>query len=1030
MADDFLPPVVVELVANITEFKAKMKEAQGELATLESEGAASFSRFGKAAMLGGAAAGVAIAAGVAVAVKAYSDEESANAKLQTALKNTGGASEEVRAKLEEQAQSMAKYGFTSAQATEALANMTTGTGSAQKAMDLMGVAANLAAYKHVGLSEAAMAVTRASEGNTRALKSLGIDLDVSSTSAAKLKKANDDLASAQQKLTSLENSHSATSKQLASASAEVESAQKKVNAASSAGADIISQLSQKLQGQADAQAKTFKGTLADLKATTENLAASIGRVLMPAVQTVANAFRNLTDYLNTHKAMLYAVAGVIAAVLVTALLAGAAAALTFAAAWVGAHMAIIGVMGVVGLLTVMIGSGNPVLIAAAIAIAAITVALNISKVAQIADIALTQAQTLAHSGLMIVLGLAQVGEAMFTAGQWILNTAMAAGTPIALAFGAAVELGIWPITLAVAAVAALAGGIWILSNHMSAAENINARYSSSFNTMNQSQKNFAVAQANGAKSSYGFTAAVKTTGEEAASQVPNLDALTAAALRLNAALDAEGKQHASGNTARAAAKTSLQEYTQSIHDSQSYWASYLYTANANAEADKKAADALKKHSSGAGAAKEKIVELTTAMKSNRASVMASTRGLTDMGVQLGGDLISAFTQKVKAAGSITKDTASAFSDMANIIQQRVSAALSDATQQLDQAKQQFDQFAQSISSGITQGNDLASAAQKQSDAIQKVVDATQKQVDAQKALDDARKAATGDVEQDKQVIDATKNLKDANDSLNDAKNQQKSFLDFLKVGADTATTFAGQVDALRQQTNSMALVQQVTQLGAQTGGRIISELLAGGSAAISRASELVDTITTVAQTMGNTAATQFYGAGVQAAQALIDGIKSQTAALQDQLDKIGAMLSKALGEKISVPNLAGSQSTSEVAAASTAVTSNVAQQISQITQGAGMMLGAMDPAIAHRMGIPGYAKGGYVSSTSPALMHAGEFVLSRDMLAGRASIPREVQRSMITNQSTTNQPITVNAVTNADPFLISREIAWAIRTGV
>ena len=63
-------------------------------------------------------------------------------------------------------------------------------------------------------------------------------------------------------------------------------------------------------------------------------------------------------------------------------------------------------------------------------------------------------------------------------------------------------------------------------------------------------------------------------------------------------------------------------------------------------------------------------------------------------------------------------------------------------------------------------------------------------------------------------------------------------------------------------------------------------------------------------------------------------------------------------------------------------------------------------------------------------MHAGEFVLSRDMLAGRASIPREVQRSMITNQSTTNQPITVNAVTNADPFLISREIAWAIRTGV
>ena len=1006
MAEGFLPPVVVEIVANITEFKAKMKEAQGELATLEAEGSARFTRLGKAAMLGGAAAGVAIAAGVAVAVKAYSEEQSASAKLEVALKNIGGASESVRAKMEEQAASMVKYGFTSAQATEALANMTTGTGSAEKAMSLMGVAADLAAYKHVNLSEAAVAVTRASEGNTRALKSLGIDLAVTSTNAAKLQKANDELSAAQEKLTALQDSGTASHKKLAAAQLAVDLAQQKVNQSAGAGQEIIAGLTKMIGGQADAASKTFAGTLANLRAATENLAAKIGQVLMPYVQALADKFKSLTDYLLTHQEVMLNVAKVIGVVLVAAVIAGTIALGAFTVAWIVNHAAMVSSSLILALIVGGLETGNKAFYAAAVAVGALTIALNY--------------QSIVTKSTLIVGGL-------YTAGTWLLAAAQAAATPIAIAFGAAVELGIWPITLAVAAVAALAAGIWILSNHMSASENINARYGSSFTKMTTAQQNFAIAQANGAKSSYGFAGSMKaatTAAENGASGYDDMhraiDRTTQSWMILMGLIGPSGQaiQYSVKSTGDALdhATVALGRHSDAIKRNEAYNLDWKIKQEQSKQA--------------IGGTKDKIVELTAAMKDNLNSVMSAAKGMANLGMQLGGDLIVSFTQKVKAAGVITKDTASAFTDMANVIQQRVSAALGEATQKLNETKQQFDQFAQSISNGITSGNDLASAAQKQSDAIQKVVDATQKQVDAQKALDDARKAATGDVEQDKQVIDATKNLKDANDSLNDAKNQQKSFLDFLKVGADTATTFAGQVDALRQQTNSMALVQQVTQLGAQTGGRIISELLAGGSAAISRASELVDTITTVAQTMGNTAATQFYGAGVQAAQALIDGIKSQTAALQDQLDKIGAMLSKALGEKISVPNLAGSQSTSEVAAASTAVTSNVAQQISQITQGAGMMLGAMDPAIAHRMGIPGYAKGGYVSSTSPALMHAGEFVLSRDMLAGRASIPREVQRSMITNQSTTNQPITVNAVTNADPFLISREIAWAIRTGV
>jgi hypothetical protein len=133
--------------------------------------------------------------------------------------------------------------------------------------------------------------------------------------------------------------------------------------------------------------------------------------------------------------------------------------------------------------------------------------------------------------------------------------------------------------------------------------------------------------------------------------------------------------------------------------------------------------------------------------------------------------------------------------------------------------------------------------------------------------------------------------------------------------------------------------------------------------------------------------------------------------------------------KFSSEGVASTPESAAAGAAATEVAQSIVQQVSQLS--AGMILGtAYDAETAYRIAMQGYATGGYVSSTAPALVHAGEFVLSRDMLGGKQSIPREVQRAMITNQSTTNQPITVNAVTNADPFLISREIAWAIRTGV
>lgn len=72
--------------------------------------------------------------------------------------------------------------------------------------------------------------------------------------------------------------------------------------------------------------------------------------------------------------------------------------------------------------------------------------------------------------------------------------------------------------------------------------------------------------------------------------------------------------------------------------------------------------------------------------------------------------------------------------------------------------------------------------------------------------------------------------------------------------------------------------------------------------------------------------------------------------------------------------------------------------------------------------IPRFDDGGYVPSTGLAMVHAGEFVLSRDMLMGRQSTP-----SYVTNNN--GSAVTVNATISSpmDMNLIANRIAWALK---
>ena len=74
--------------------------------------------------------------------------------------------------------------------------------------------------------------------------------------------------------------------------------------------------------------------------------------------------------------------------------------------------------------------------------------------------------------------------------------------------------------------------------------------------------------------------------------------------------------------------------------------------------------------------------------------------------------------------------------------------------------------------------------------------------------------------------------------------------------------------------------------------------------------------------------------------------------------------------------------------------------------------------------IPKFEQGGYVPKTGIALLHEGEFVLSKAMLAGQSSMPKTIQQT--TNNNT---PITINAqiTQEMDLALLANRLAFAVR---
>ena len=127
----------------------------------------------------------------------------------------------------------------------------------------------------------------------------------------------------------------------------------------------------------------------------------------------------------------------------------------------------------------------------------------------------------------------------------------------------------------------------------------------------------------------------------------------------------------------------------------------------------------------------------------------------------------------------------------------------------------------------------------------------------------------------------------------------------MQVQANQAAAFAKQIGQLQKSGLNSTSLNQITQSGATSGLPITQSLISGGPKAIAQINALEKQIQGSAAKLGDAGGPAMYQAGVQAAQGLAAGLKSQLgtvdAAITQMANSITAAIKKAL--KISSPSM-------------------------------------------------------------------------------------------------------------------------------
>jgi hypothetical protein len=300
-----------------------------------------------------------------------------------------------------------------------------------------------------------------------------------------------------------------------------------------------------------------------------------------------------------------------------------------------------------------------------------------------------------------------------------------------------------------------------------------------------------------------------------------------------------------------------------------------------------------------------------------------------------------------------------------------------------------------------------------------------------KAAQDAAKAIVDDLEHSLQS--AEKALDDVKSKFDDLQStisgsvtdvidfggalESGNFMQGLVNQANAAKIFADKVKQLVQLGLSERGLRQVLDAGFESGTLIADQIILGGTTVVQQINELVASVAAVADEVGLQGAQNFYQAGVDSAQALVNGILSQLSSARAAYEALvnttggdggpAAEVVKPKSDKGVTPTAKPKIDTSRL---TTSAVSKIASQMGGRSDAAARSY----TALAQAFGITKFAQGGIV--TQPMMGLVGE--------AGpEAIIPLNKAGGSLGN----TYNITINAGMGTDGAAVGRVIVDAIK---
>ena len=271
----------LKILADIDDLKKKLDQADGAV----EQNSSKISEFGKKAALAFAAVGAAAGAFAISAIKAAAEDEASQVRLQNALRNTVGATDQaINAAERYIAKQSLATGVTDDQLRPALERLTRSTKDIAEAQKLTNLALDIAAAKNLDVTIVANALAKANDGQTTALKKLGITLGDNANNLTEYNKLQKALEKAQLDANFALEEFGPKSKEYINASQKVQDVTQKANEVAMQGIDIFGELGKEFAGAASEAANTFEGQMARLKVGLDEAKESLGAALLPTVQ--------------------------------------------------------------------------------------------------------------------------------------------------------------------------------------------------------------------------------------------------------------------------------------------------------------------------------------------------------------------------------------------------------------------------------------------------------------------------------------------------------------------------------------------------------------------------------------------------------------------------------------------------------------------------------------------------------------------------------------------------------------------------